>query len=190
MREGWTYQVPPAGTDASGLEDYQVETRDGAPAGKVVAILDHDGERYVAFDTGLPPLRRERRAARWEDIETVDHDTLTVRLRLRERDLAEALELDPGKEVENGDADAVRVTQLPPALTLSATPADHGPTDRASYAGAVALFAAGLLALLAIFLAAAGTDFSWEFALFAIPAVLMAAAAVVAYRNFRQPYER
>jgi hypothetical protein len=53
---------------------------------------------------------------------------------------------------------------------------------------AIALFALGLIALLA--LAAAGTDFTWEFALFGVPLLLIGTAAVVADRTFRQPYGR
>lgn len=190
MKETWTYQVPPAGTDASGLEDYQVETGDGGPAGKVVAVLERGGERYVAFEMGAPPLARERRAVRWEDVESVDHDTLTVRLRLAARELASALELDPGKAVEDGEAEAVRVMQLPREMTPTAEPGVRGPTDRRSYATGLALFAAALVALLALFVAAAATDFTWAFALFAVPAALILASAIVAYRTFRQPYER
>jgi hypothetical protein len=184
----WTYQVP--GADASGLEDYLVETGDGRPAGKIVALLERDGERYLAFDAGVPPLARERRAVRWEDVDAVDHDTLPVRLRLAEPQLAGALEPDPAGAVEDGEADALRVTQLPRELTPAAAPGTRGPVDRASYAGAVGLFAGGLIALLALFVAAAATEFTWEFALFAVPAVLVAAAAIIGYRTFRQPNRR
>jgi hypothetical protein len=186
----WTYQVPPAGADASGLEDYLVETRDGRPTGKVVALLERDGERYLAFDAGVPPVAGDRRAVRWEDVDAVDHDTLTVRLRLAERQLAGALELDPAGAVEEGEADALRVTRLPRELTPTAAPGARGPVDRASHAGAVGLFGGGLIALLALFVAAAATDFTWEFALFAVPAVLVAAAAIIGYRTFRRPYRR
>jgi hypothetical protein len=186
----WTYQVPPVGADASGLEDYLVETRDGRPAGKVVALLERHDERYLAFDAGVPPVVRERRAVRWEDVDAVDHDTLTVRLRLAEGQLVGALELDPGGAVEDGEADAVRVTELPRELVPTATPGASGPVDRASYTGAVGLFAGGLIALLALFVAAAATDFSWEFALFVVPGMLLAVAAIVGYRTFRQPYRR
>jgi hypothetical protein len=186
MRASWTYEVPPAGADAAGLEDYLVETRDGESAGKVVAMLERGGERFLLFDSGAPPLAKERRAARWEDIAEVDHETLTVTLRIR---LDDALEVDPAKEIEDGDAEAVRVTDLPPGLTTPALP-ERGPTDRPTYAAAIVLFALGLLALLALALAATADEFSWEFALFAVPAVLIAAAGLAAYRAWREPYER
>jgi hypothetical protein len=190
MKEAWTYEVPAAGSDASGLEDYQVETSDAQPAGKVVAVLERDGERFLAFDAGTPPLARTRRAVRWEDIEDVDHDTLTVRVRFAERELGRVPELDPGKAVEDGEAEAVRVTRLPRGMTPTAEAGARGPSDRGSYATGLLLFGGALVTLLALFVAAAATDFTWEFALFAVPAALMLASAVVAYRTFRQPYER
>lgn len=189
MKATWTYQVPPAGADATGLEDYVVETREGAAAGKVIALLDRDDERYVVFDTGNPPVTRRRRAVPWRDVESVDHDTLTVRLALTGGDLAAAVELDPANEIEGDEAEAVRVTQLPRELTPSSGP-EQGPTDRPTYIGAIALFALGLIALLGLALGASSTDFTWEFALFVVPALFLAAAGVLAYRTFREPYER
>jgi hypothetical protein len=186
MRASWTYEVPPAGADAAGLEDYMVETLDGASAGKVVALVERAGERYLVFDTGTPPLAKERRAVRWEEVAEVDHEALMVTLRTR---VEEALEVDPANEVENGDADAIRVTELPHGLTRPAVP-EHGPVDRPTYAGGIVLFALALIALLALALAASGSDFTWEFALFAIPATLIAAAGAVVYRAWRKPYER
>jgi hypothetical protein len=189
VKATWTYQVPPAGADATGLEDYVVETREGEDAGKVIAILDRDGERYLVFDTGNPPVTRGRRAVPWPDVESVDHDTLTVRLALTERDLAATVELDPANEVEGGEAEAVRLTQLPHEFTPSSSP-EQGPTDRPTYIGAIALFALGLIALLGLALVASSSDFTWEFALFVVPALFLGAAGVVAYRTFREPYER
>ena len=185
MREFWTYEVPPVGSDASGLEDYLVETSEGNPAGKVVAVLEHDGERFIAFDGGLG---RKRRAVRWSAVRDVDHDALTVYLTLDDSALDQALELDRNDKVEGGEAEAVRVTQLPSELARPASP-ERGPTDRPTYAGAIALFALGLIGLLALALAASGTAFTWEFALFAIPGLLLAAAAALAYRAYRRPYE-
>jgi hypothetical protein len=186
MRATWTYEVPPAGADAAGLEDYLVETREGEPAGKVVALLEREGERFLLFDSGTPPLAKDRRAARWEELAEIDHDTLTITLRTS---LDETLELDPANEVEDGNAEAVRVTDLPHGLTGPVAP-EAGPTDRPTYAAAIVLFALGLLALLALALAASTTEFTWEFVLVAIPALLIAAATVAAYRAWRRPYER
>jgi hypothetical protein len=187
--ENWTYEVPPAGAGASGLEDYQVETRDGEIVGKVISVLDHEGDRYLAFDTGLPPVMRERRAVRWEDIEAIDHDALTVRIDVAKHELGDALELDPANQVEGGEADAMRLTDLPKDVTEVDSRAT-GPIDKPSYVLAIACFAGGLLLLLGLVLAASSTDFTWEFALFLFPALLFASSAVVAYRAYRQPYER
>jgi hypothetical protein len=189
VKATWTYQVPTAGADATGLEDYVVETRDGEAAGKVIALLDRDGERYLVFDPGNPPVTRRRSAVPWRDVESVDHDTLTVRLALTEGDLAAAVELDPANEIEDGEAEAMRVTQLPRELTPSSGP-ERGPTDRSTYVGAIALFAIGLIALLGLALVASSNDFTWEFALFLVPALFLAAAGLLAYRTFREPYER
>jgi hypothetical protein len=188
MKEQWTYEVPPAGAGASGLEDYQVETRDGEVVGKIISVLDHEGDRYLAFDTGLPPVARQRRAVPWEDIVAIDHDALTVRIGLAKTELGQVLELDPANQIEDGEADAVRLTDLPNHVTEVDSRAT-GPIDRRSYAVAIALFAGGLLLLLGLALAASGTDFTWEFALFLFPAGLFAGAAVIAYRAYRQPYE-
>jgi hypothetical protein len=189
MKEQWTYEVPPVGAGASGLEDYQVETHDGEIVGKIISVLDRQGDRYLAFDTGLPPVARERRAVRWEDIEAIDHDALTVRIGLAKSELRQALELDPAKQVEDGEADAVRLTALPTEAPASDSSA-RGPIDRPSYALAIALFAGGLVMLLALVLAASATDFRWEFALFLLPALMIGGSALVAYRTYRQPYER
>jgi hypothetical protein len=166
-----------------------VETREGAAAGKVIALLDRDDERYVVFDTGNPPVTRRRTAVPWRDVESVDHDTLTVRLALTERDLAGTVELDPANGIEGDQAEALRVTQLPRELTPSSGP-EQGPTDQPTYIGAIALFALGLIALLGLALVASSSDFTWEFALFVVPALFLAAAGVLAYRTFREPYER
>ena len=189
MKEQWTYEVPSAGAGASGLEDYQVETRDGEVVGKIISVLDREGERYLAFDTGLPPVARQRRAVPWEDIVAIDHDALTVRIGLAKAELGQVLELDPANQVENGEADAVRLTDLPTEVTAT-DPSARGPIDRSSYALAIALFAGGLLMLLGLALGASATTFTWEFALFVVPALLFTGAALVAYRAYRQPYER
>jgi hypothetical protein len=189
MKENWTYEVPPAGAGASGLEDYQVETRDGEVVGKVISVLDHEGDRYLVFDTGVPPLARERRAVPFEDIAAVDHDALTVRIGLAKTELRQVLQLNPSNQIENGEADAVRLTGVPNEVNAIDSSA-RGPIDRPSYALAIALFAGGLMLLLGLALAASATDFTWEFALFLFPAFLFAGAAAVAYRAYRQPYER
>ena len=185
MKASRTYEVAPAGEGAAGLEEYLVETKDGEVAGKVVALVDRDGERFLLFDSGTPPIAKERRAARWDDIADIDHDTLAITLRT---DLEKTLDVEPANEVEGEKADAVRVTDLPRELMPRVSP-ERGPTDRPTYAGGIVLFALGLIGLLALALAASTTAFTWEFALFAIPTFLFAAAGIVVYRSWREPYE-
>jgi hypothetical protein len=186
MRASWTYEVPPAGADAAGLEGYMVETRDGEAVGKVVTLLERGDERFLLFDSGAPPMAKQRRAVRWGDVAEIDHETLAIPLRTG---FDKALEVELAKEVEGGDAEAVRITQLPRELAVSAVP-ERGPTDRPTYTGRIVLFALGLVGLLVLALAASTAELTWEFALFAIPVLLIAAAAAVLYRAWREPYER
>ena len=190
-RAEWTYQVAPAGAAAGGLEEYVVEAAAGARVGKVQTLLRHRDEIFLAVDRGNPPVTHDLRAIPWRDVADVDHAALAVRLRLDEAGVAQALELDPGKGVEDGEADAVRVTELPAELRQPSVPGEEpGPVDRPTYAVSIALGALGLLALLAVVMATAGIDGDWKFVLFVIPAVLLGAAAAAAYRAFRAPYER
>ncbi len=46
-----------------------------------------------------------------------------------------------------------------------------------------------LLTLLAFFIVASRVDFTWHFALLAIPALLFLVSLVSGYRLFRRPYE-
>ena len=187
----WTYQVAPAGAPTAGLEEYVVEASSGEHVGTVVALLDRRGERFIVVECGDPPVRHDVRAVPWADVAGVDHDSLTVRLQLSEAAVADALELDPAKGVEDGDADARRVTELPPELRRPGPTGDAaGPVDRAAIGGALGLGAAGLLALLSVVLVAQAVDGSWKFALFAVPALLLAAAGIVAYRVYRDPTVR
>ena len=187
----WTFQVPPAGSDAVGLEEYVVEDAVGTRIGRVMTLLRRDGGLYLAVERGNPPVTRDVRAVEWGDVERVDHDALTVFLKLEEEGVERALELDPGRSVETGDAEAVRVTDAPPDVARAVpTGETAGPVDRPSYALALALGLLGVFAFLVLVIAALAVDFTWHFALFAIPAALVAAAAVVAYRLFRTPYQR
>ena len=186
----WTYQVAPAGSPAAGLEEYVVEAASGARVGKVTSVLARGDEIYVAVERGQPPVRHDVRAVPWRDVERLEHSALTIRLRLSEEALDDALELDPDKGVEDGEAEARRVTELPQELRPSSTPDAPGPVDRPTYVVALALGAGGLFALLVLVIVALAVDFTWHFALFVVPAALLALAAVFAYRSFRSPYER
>ncbi len=191
-KAGWTYQVAPAGASSEGLEEYVVEAVSGEPVGKVQTLLRRGDELLLAVERGRPPVSHDVRVITWDEVEGVDHDALTVRLRVSEDALDDALELDPDKGVELGDADAARVTELPAELVPPPGVGGEvrGPVDRPTYMGAVALAAAALLSFLALAIAALRVDFGWEFVLFLVPLALLAAAGVAGYRAFRTPYER
>ena len=184
--------MAPAGAPATGLEEYVVEGAAGTRVGKVQTLLRRDDELFLAVERGNPPLSHDVRALPWSAVERVDHAALAVRLRLGEDAVAQALELDPEKGIEDGDADAVRITELPAELRPASDPGRAtGPVDRPTYAAAIALGALGLVSLLAIVIALTAEDHpGWVPALFAVPAILFAAAGAAAYRVFRAPYER
>jgi hypothetical protein len=188
-KANWTYEVASAGTPAAGLEEYVVETTDGAHVGKVTVLLRRGADLILAVERGTPPVTHDVRAFPWREVESVDHVGLRVRLRLDERQVEESLELDAEKGTEGGAADAVRVTELPPELRPSASPAGPGPVDRPLTAVALGLGLIGVFSFLALAIAATAVDFDWEFALFAIPLAFTIGAALVAYRLFRNPYE-
>jgi hypothetical protein len=183
----WTYEIPPPAGDAVGLEDYTVESASGEYVGKVKALLRHGSETYVAVEGGMPPLTRELHAVRWKNVSAVDHGAVTVRLGLTAEELGAELELDSDNAVEGGAADAVRVTDLPPDLSRQSTPEAPGPVDRPTYAGVLVAALTGVFSALVLALFATTTEFTWHFVLFVIPAVLLGAAAVLAYRFFRRP---
>jgi hypothetical protein len=186
-RVQWTYEVPLAGAGSVGLEEYVVEAGSGEPVGKVLTVLERADRVYLVVERGLPPLRRDLRAVPWTDVESVDHAGLTVRLALTGEAFAEALQLDPEKGVEGGQAEAVRA--LPPRPT-GTSPDVPGPVDRAGpYTTMFALAAVGLIVLLGLVLLASTTDFTWEYALFLIPAALFLASLASVYRLMRRPYE-
>ena len=187
----WSYQVAPAGAPATGLEEYVVEATSGERVGKVQALLRRGDELFLAVERGNPPLTHDVRAFPWSEVERVDHTHLVVYLRLDERGIEEGLELDPDRGVEDGEADAVRVTELPAELRQpAATGQTTGPVDRPTWVAAVALAAAGLLSALVVVMALAAADEAdWLLVLFTIPVGLFLAAGVAAYRVFRNPYE-
>lgn len=187
----WTYQVPAAGESHAGLEDYLVETRSGEHIGKVRTLIRRRDELYVVVERGNPPLSRDLRAIPWEQTERVDHDSLGLTLRLDQDELDRALELDPTKGVEGGDAEAQRVTELPPRLRQPSLPgSEAGPVDRPTYVAAIAFFAIGLLAALGLALVITATQEAWLATLAVIPALFFIAAGVSGYRALRSPYQR
>lgn len=187
-RAPWTYEVPLAGAGSLGLEEYVVEGRSGEPAGKVMTVLERRDRIYLVLERGRPPLQHDLRAIPWNEVETVDHAALTVRLKLSSAAIEESLQLDPSKRVEGGPAEAVRTE--PPQQSSSSSPDVPGPVDRAGpYTAMFALAAVGLIVLLGIILWASSTEFTWEYALLLIPAALFALSLASGYRLMRHPYE-
>ena len=193
----WTYEVAPAGAPAGGLDEYVVVGPSGEALGKVVTLLRRDEELWLVVEPAAPPLLHSPRALPWHAVREVDHEALTVVLSLGAEGLDDALELDPAKGVEpadegHTDADAIRLVELPPELRPAAAAPGNvaGPTDRATYAAALLVGGIGIFALLAVVVVLTLTESEWALALFALPALLLAAAGVLGYRAWRFPYER
>ena len=180
----WTYEVPPLAGAAEGLEDYAVETAAGEFLGKVKTVLRRGEDIYLAVESGVP-LARTLYAVPWDDVADVDHEAVTVRLGRPPDELGSALELDPGKAVEGAGAEAVRVTDVPGQPAYASDP--DGPVDRPTYARMLVVALLGVFSALVLVLFATTTDFTWQFVLFLVPALLFGAAGVLAYRFFRRP---
>lgn len=185
-RRDFTYERPPAGASSEGLEGYTLETARGDALGRVVAVLDHGGERWVAFSAGAPPLPGPLRAVPLADVADVDHDALV--LSLRPGDVA-TVELDPERAVPAEEAEATRVTEVPGG-TPAPQPPHAGPRDRARGPVQVALFVAGFFATMAVVALASTTGIAWLWAFLAVPAALLAAGLALGLATLRDPYER
>jgi hypothetical protein len=123
----WTFEIPPATADAAGIEDYDVESVVGELLGKVKALLRRDNELFVAFEQGGTPLVRRIRAVPWDEVAEVEHDSLTVRLRARADELHRYPVLDASRAVEGGEAEAVRVTEVPDEEPPTVSPDEPRP---------------------------------------------------------------
>jgi hypothetical protein len=186
----FSYEVRKLPTDPVWIEDYVVRSSDGESVGTVAAVLEHEGERLVVVERGVVPLAQDRRVVPWHDVERVDHDALAVWLTLDERTFAErALELDPDRAVEEGDAEATRVRETPPGEVPPAQTAASGPVDRPL--NRLAILAGGLAAfsLLVVAVAVTATGEAWPALFGVVPLGLGILAAVLAYRAYRNPYE-
>jgi len=189
----FTYEVRRLPVEATWIEDYVVRASDGEAVGTVAAVLERaGGERLLVVERGAPPMQRDERALRWDQIERIDHDALAVWLTLdAEAFERQALELDPEKAIEEGDGEpeARRVTlpadeQLPPAVSEPVRP-----VDRADWAKSFAAFALmAFTALLATIVVFVTGDNAWAI-LYVIPVALALLAALLGYRAYRNPYE-
>jgi hypothetical protein len=192
-RAQFTYEVRSVDQQAVGVEDYAVRASDGEVVGTVGELLDRDGERLLVIQSGVPPLKPVQRALPWAKVERVDHDALAVWLHLDRFSLErEALELDPElarEEGVDGGAEARRLEQTPPDLVPNASASSSGPVDRTTWAKLLALFALFALALLAATVVVTFGGDEWA-PLFLVPAGLALALGALAFRWFRNPYER
>jgi hypothetical protein len=187
MRRPRTYETPPGGADAAGLEDYVVELRGGNRIGTVVAMVEESGRRWLVVEQGTPPFKHDRRTIPASQIESVDHDSLVVFLREDTQDAG------PTRGLESADAEAVRVTEPADAPTFVPPGDVAGPTDRTgTWFAAFASGALGLLILLGLLigLTRRSGEHAALWALLAIPAALLLLTGLLAYRLWRNPYAR
>jgi hypothetical protein len=187
-RADWTYELPPVTGDSVWLEEYLVYDRDGAPVGKVFAVLEHEGRRWLGIEREPLPMRHDRRALPFDAIEDLDHENLAVHLSLPADQLDDALELDPAKGVEQGGA-ARRIVEVPageqpPALDVGAA----GPVDRGTALAAALVALIGLVALLAVFVFWGASSSSSALPYFAVPGALLLLAGVLALRAWARPW--
>ena len=183
-RAGWTYEIPPSGSDAVGLEDYGVEDSSGEFVGKVLTILRREEAVFLAVERGTPLVSRDRRALSWDAVGEIDHAALLVRLNVPEAEVEDAPALEPEKAVEGGSAEAVRLTDVPSTSRAVPAPAAAGPVDRPTYAAALVLGLLGVFATLVVVALLTATESAWPFALLPVPIVLLTAAGFLAYRFF------
>jgi hypothetical protein len=180
----WTYEMPPAGEGAAGLEDYQVKDAQGETVGNVAVVVERKGARYLVAEVGRPPLKKDRRAIPWDNIVGIAHERLAVTLAAGA--LEQALELDPENAVEDGPADARRVTDSTPAETRTGEP--PRPIDSVLHPLAVAVGAATLVTLLGAIILISLLEESWKFAFAALPIACGVVFFFVFYRMIRKPY--
>jgi hypothetical protein len=189
-RADWTYELPPVTGDSVWLEEYLVYDRDGEPVGKVFAVLEHGGERWLGIEREHLPRRHDRRVVPFEDVRETDHENLAVHLSLSGEEVEDAIELDPDKGVEQGGA-ARRVTDVPRAELPAAHDAGApGPVDRVvSFAAPLAALV-GTLALLGVFVFWGAGNSSDALPYFGVPGALFGLAALLGYRAWSQPWSR
>lgn len=189
-RADWSYELPPVTGDSVWLEEYLVYSREGRPVGKVFAVLEHGGRRWLGIEREHLPGKHDRRVVPFETVGRTDHANLAVHLGLTAEEVESALELDPAKGVEQGGI-AQRITGVPPAeLPPRRDAGAPGPVDRGlAVAGPLAaLF--GTLALLAVFIFWGADNSPDALPYFAVPGVLFALAALLSYRAWSRPWTR
>jgi hypothetical protein len=190
-RADWTYELPPVTGESVWLEEYLVYDCNGEPIGRVFAVLEHDGERWLGIEREPWPMLHDRRVVSFEQIREADHENLSLHLALSATELEDALELDPGKGVEQGGS-ARRITDVPPGEL----PRRDAVSARDRAAPGVLLYVAalaavvGMLALLAVFVFWGAGNSSAALPYFAVPGVLFGLSAALGYRAWSRPPSR
>ncbi len=188
-RAPFTYEIRHLPEEAAGLEDYVVRGSDGSSLGTVAGLLEHDGDVFVAVESGLPPLAHARRAVPWRDVEDVDHEALAVWLRLDEDAFGRVAELDPDAARTAGEgAEATRVTDVPADVAARPEVAPGGPVDRPPVFLAVGFVLAATFSALVIAAGATALESAWWLLALVVPLALAVAALVFAFRAWRDPY--
>jgi hypothetical protein len=190
-RAAWTYELPPVTGDGVWLEEYLVYDGDGASVGRVFAVLEHEGSRWLGIEREPLPTRSDRRVVPFEAIGEIDHENTAVHLTLEPREIESTLELDPGNGVEQG-GEAQRVTRIPPVeLPPRRAPSRaRGPVDRGVALGAALLALFGVLALWAVFVFWGSRNASTALPFLGVPGLLFGAAAFLGHRARSQPWLR
>lgn len=186
----FTYEVRKLPTDPVWIEDYVVRTRDGESVGTVGGVLERGGERLLVVQRGLVPVAQEQRVLPFGAVDRIDHDAIAVWLTLDEGAFEEqALELDPSRAVEEGPAEARRLSEPPAGEVPPPEARPGGPVDRPLPLVAIGLAGVAAFGALVVVVLATAVDSSWPAILFVVPAALAVLAGVLALRAYRNPYE-
>lgn len=183
-RGDFTYEQAPAGTSSEGLEGYTLEDASGETRGRVIAVLDNAGSRWIAYSRGAPPFPGPMRAVPLDALAEIDHDALVLTLRsgpVRE------IELDEAQAVE-ARADAARVTDAPGAPAY--VDPESGPTDRARGPAHVALFVVGFVLTLGVVAVATVVQSPWLLLVALVPGAVLVAGLLLGLATLRDPYDR
>jgi hypothetical protein len=174
----WTWQLPPTG-DEAGLEGYRVTDIWDRTVGSVRVLLRRGDDLYLVVRS-RSPLKAADRPIPVDDVAFADHGRCVVGLTLSREQFAQCPPLRPRTAVQEGPADATRVTAVPPLPAVTRVPAREIDSP---FAATFFLSAIGLLSLLAIILFVTAPWDSWELSLFSIPVGLFLLALAVAYRG-------
>jgi hypothetical protein len=187
----WTFELPEVGASSEGLEEYEVRTADGEHLGTVAALVRRAGELLLVVEAGvLPPFVHRWLAFGFGAIAEIDHAACVVWLGVDRDDVdTAAVALDPHQARHGSGAEAVRVAEVPGGVPATVSGA-AGPVAGGSFviaSAAAILTAFSLFAIVAVWMSRGLAG--WEYAVFAIPAVLAALMVGVAgFALYRAPH--